>query len=311
MRPIEDVDLSRMEIPEVSTDGHVKVVREADDGDVEILDNRTGFKPVINEDTGEVIAIHSERYGLYKNEDFVDVVKGVTGEQFEGYVQKSWNRLDIYYYPEEYRIDVDPEVGDTIRLGLRFSNSYDGSTALRTQFVGYRLQCKNGMSAKGLISDVSTKHTNKSISAEEFADIVEQMFSDTNFELLKEIFQDAKTQTIENPIEWIEALSWNNNMPNALKNAVQEELIRKDVKSISRYELWNTFTQKLTHGFGGDNPKDAHTYSETYLQRCHNKINDILTVSDLQIEETMNEIRELEEVRDRYNDLEIEVVAEP
>lgn len=310
MRPIENVDLRKVNVPEVTTDGKVKVVREKEDGEIEILDNRTDFLPVVNEERKEAISINTGQYKLYPNEEFVDVVKAVTGEQFEGYINKSWNRLDIYYWPEEYRIDVEPSQGDIIKMGLRFTNSYDGSTALRTQFVGHRLVCKNGISAKGLISGVSTTHTTDSLDGEEFQEIVEQLYADTDFELLRNIFEDAKDQRIDDPVEWIEALAWNNNLPDSIKSAIQTELVKNNVDSISRYNLWNMFTEKLTHGHGNTH-KNAHTYSESYLQRCHKKINEILTVSEGLIQDTMDDIRELEEVQERYNEMDIEVVAEP
>lgn len=310
MRPIENIDLTQADIPEVSTEGTVMIVREHPDNpnDIEILDKRIDFKPIINERDKQAIAIHSERYKLYPNKEFIEVVKSVTGEQFEGYISESWNRLDVYFYPKDLTIDVNPQVGDTIRLGLRFTNSYDGTTALRIQFIGMRLICMNGMTTKGLISQLSTRHTTKSLDSEKFGEIVSQLF-DTDLTLLKNILQDAQHQIVSNPIEWVEALAWKNGLPNSIKVAVQEHLIRKEIDSLTRYDLWNIFTEKITHGWGKVE-QPSRQYSESYLSQTHQKINDILTVSEDVIQKTISSIRELEEVQETYKDL-IKVVAEP
>lgn len=312
MRPIEQVDLGNMEIPEVSTDGNVMVCRELDNGEIEILSNRVDFTAVINEDINETIAIHGKQYKLYSNEEFIQVVKAVTGDRFEGYINNEWNRLDVYYYPRELNINVNGDNNeDTIRIGLRFTNSYDGSSCLRTEFIGQRLVCSNGLILKGLIAGVSTKHTMNSLDPEGFSQTVEEIFAETDLSLLKDIFEQSKEDKITDPIAWVEALAFKTNLPKGLKLSVQEQLLKDKVTEISRYALWNMFTKRITHGYGtGDNIKDNNSYSESYLQRVHSKVNDILTISETQIQEIISELERAEELHDRAEQLVPTVIAE-
>lgn len=313
MRPIREVDLTNMEIPEVSTDGNVMVCREKDNGEIEILSNRVDFTAVINESNKETIAIHGKQYQLYSNEEFVQVVKAVTGDRFEGYVNNEWNRLDVYYYPRDLNINVNGDNNeDTIRIGLRFTNSYDGSSCLRTEFIGQRLVCSNGLILKGLIAGVSTKHTMNSLDPEGFRQTVEEIFAETDLGLLKDIFENSKEDMITNPIAWVEALAFKTNMPKGLKLSVQEQLLKDKTIEISRYALWNMFTKRITHGYGtGNHIKDNNSYSESYLQRVHGKVNDILTVSEHEIQDIIAQLERAEELHENAEQLIPTVMAEP
>lgn len=53
---------------------------------------------------------------------------------------------------------VETRVGDYVGLGLRFENSYDGSTKLSASLFAYRLACKNGMLVPELFERVAFKH---------------------------------------------------------------------------------------------------------------------------------------------------------
>lgn len=313
MRPIEDIDLERIDIPKVSTDAHVFVARKDSGGKLDVLDDRVEERtPVINEDMNRVIAIHGSQYKLFSNRDFMKVVRSITGEQFKGYVNSEERRLDVYYYPEDYTVDINnAEEGDRLRLGFRFTNSYDGSSAVRVRMIGQRLKCKNGIIVPESIGEVSTRHTKNSIEADDLKDIVGNMY-DSDLEMLTEIMHDAKRTYIDDPIKWIQAFSFKENLPANLKNSILERVIKNNNESISRYRLWNMFTRAITHGYNSKGTNDAVGLSETYLERLHKKANKIFTVREDEIQDTIDMLTEKEMIDDNMQELKenISVVAE-
>lgn len=318
MRPLQNVNLADREFDRVSTDANVLVVRKEDDGSYRAFDDPKDKTAIINESTGKVLDIHGKDYKLLENSKFKEIVQAVTGNTFKGYINEEPSRVDVYYYPDKNGIEqnsIEVEEGDTIRLGLRFSNSYDGSTALRVQFVATRLVCDNGMTTQGLLDSTSTRHTINALDPEEFKDIVYEKYKEADFDLLENILREAKEVYVDNPVEWIEAWGLIENVPKALIKHLQLEVLKNKLDKVSRYKLYNMGTRAVTHGYvktqSGDIMSNASTYSESYLQRIHHKINSILTISDHEIDEMVSKLREKEELSEKAEQLKMEMVAEP
>lgn len=316
MRPRENITLSNMNIHEVSTNAKAMVVRQHEDGSIQILDDDKDRTPVIDETTGEVLAIHGEQYKLLPNSKFIEIVKGVTGDEFKGYVNSERTRLDVYYYPDDFRVNVAPDgQEDYINIGIRFSNSYDGSSALRTEFVGIRMACSNGMILKDIFDEVSTRHTVQAITPEEFAELINQKFGNTDLNLLKSIMQEAQETTLVfddiSLLEWVEGFSMIEGLPEALKKHIQLEILKKDTEDMTRYDLYNMLTRAVTHGYvkGKDGmiSSDATTYSESYLQRMHRKINQVLFVTEHDIKNKVTQLRQADEIQEQREKLEAQI----
>lgn len=65
------------------------------------------------------------------------------------------------YWAKLYRSDLNldaPEVGDTLSLGLRVENSYDGSCQFRIVLMGFVLSCTNGLVSPRHFSSFTMKH---------------------------------------------------------------------------------------------------------------------------------------------------------
>jgi len=318
MRAVEEVDLRTMNIDEVSTDAKLITFREEADGSYRLFEDEIDRTPVVNETLGQVLDIHGKDYKLLPNSKFLEIVKGVTGDVFSGYVNRESKRIDVYYFPDDEN-GIDPVEhefvsGDPIRFGLRFSNSYDGSSALRVQFIGQRLVCANGMSTENLLDKASTRHSTQSLQPDKFAELVQEKFADTDFGLLRDIMHDAHKTMIVEPLEWLEGFALISGIPDALKKHVQIRLLKESPDEVSRYALYQMFTKAVTHGYvrtekgmrGG-----ADEYSESYLQRLHKQINEVLLVPEETVRKKVGQIKQAEEMEELANKLKAEIVAEP
>jgi hypothetical protein len=111
----------------------------------------TGHKGIVRVDTGEVLAIHGEGYKLTPNEaimtQFVDALSssGLTldGAMVQSKVSHEGARMFSKIILPAHKVEIAP--GDCVDLQISVVNSYDGWTALRSIFGGFRILCSNGL----------------------------------------------------------------------------------------------------------------------------------------------------------------------
>lgn len=113
-----------------------------------------------DEGTWEVLNIHSPVYQLIPNEVMASVTRDILAES-----QLDWRpRGSVWtgrYYAELFASDglVEvPEVGDTIALGLRSENSYDGSCQFRIVLQAWVLSCSNGLVSPRTFTSFALRH---------------------------------------------------------------------------------------------------------------------------------------------------------
>ncbi|OPL19069.1 MAG: hypothetical protein AVO35_12745 [Candidatus Aegiribacteria sp. MLS_C] len=116
----------------------------------------------IRDDHGDwqCLNIHSSSYNLIPNvrvSEIIDDILIQTGQLWtperEIWTGRYWAKL----FRSDLEIDA-PEVGDTLGLGLRVENSYDGSCQFRIVLMGFVLSCTNGMVSPRHFSSFSMKH---------------------------------------------------------------------------------------------------------------------------------------------------------
>ncbi len=116
----------------------------------------------IRDDHGDwqCLNIHSSSYNLIANEKVSEIAEEIliqTGELWtperEIWTGRYWARL----FRSDLEIDA-PEVGDTLSLGLRVENSYDGSCQFRIVLMGFVLSCSNGLVSPRHFSSFSMRH---------------------------------------------------------------------------------------------------------------------------------------------------------
>jgi len=116
----------------------------------------------IRDDHGDwqCLNIHSSAYNLVPN----TVVNGIaqeiliqTGESWtderEVWTGRYWAKL----FRSNLEVDA-PQVDDTLSLGLRVENSYDGSCQFRIVLMGFVLSCTNGLVSPKHFSSFVMRH---------------------------------------------------------------------------------------------------------------------------------------------------------
>jgi len=117
---------------------------------------------ILNDDgIYECLNIHSAQYNLIPNALVQDVTEEILAES-----DMEWNKVkDVWtgrYWARLYNSDASievPTVGDTVSLGLRVQNSYDGSCQFSLVLMAYVLSCENGLVVPKHFTSYKMRHT--------------------------------------------------------------------------------------------------------------------------------------------------------
>jgi len=116
----------------------------------------------IRDDHGDwqCLNIHSSAYKLVPNTVVNEIAEEVliqTGQNWtperEVWTGRYWAKL----FRSNLEVDA-PQVDDTLSLGLRVENSYDGSCQFRLVLMGFVLSCTNGLVSPRHFSSFTMKH---------------------------------------------------------------------------------------------------------------------------------------------------------
>ena len=119
-----------------------------------------GHRENYREDTGESLAIVSDRYKIVHNKEVIDRVESCLklGEfKKQIYCPGNGSRMYAVYDFKEQRAEVTK--GDIIGMRITVRNSYDGSSGIPLESGGLRLVCLNGMTSTVNKCRTSGRHT--------------------------------------------------------------------------------------------------------------------------------------------------------
>jgi len=121
-----------------------------------------GKKAIVRTDSGAVLGVVSNRYEVFKHEDVLDSINGVSNNlnliQPEPSFYKDGAVMHADYYLGATKEIASSTVGDMVKFGIRIMNSYDGSFKLSYLLVAFRLVCSNGLVLPKTIRSFSIKH---------------------------------------------------------------------------------------------------------------------------------------------------------
>jgi len=208
-----------------------------------------GYQGNFREDTGECLAITSDRYKIVHHQDVLDAIESNLdfGEfKRKVYSIKDGKRLYAVYDFTEQRRSI--QEGDDVGFRLLAKNSYDGSSGITLAAGLLRIICSNGMVVMSDETHITRHHS-------------------TNFDIgfLGETITQSKQ-------DWIASVEFFKNMSNKLitpaegtcflDSLVSDEVVAKkhieEIKKIwlqptyaqdrtrSTYNLYNAVTQYLT-----------------------------------------------------------------
>lgn len=207
------------------------------------------YKAIWNETRGHVSAIASNKYNLVAHQDVFNAVKDALANlnlNTSVKIRDGGDRMqaDVVF---EGR-DIEVAKGEVFAGGFRLINSYNKTTGVIIQPCLVRLACLNGMVASEIINTgFSVHHSNKMVL--DFERSIPKLINDLaqSNEKIKSILNTA----IGDSIEW-------QLLDKLLEKFVHVEKHRKNIYSIlardckgdsvSRWDLYNAFTNYATHG---------------------------------------------------------------
>jgi hypothetical protein len=116
------------------------------------------FYGVYNTSKKELAKVMGSTYAIVQHKDVVSALAAALGEkglEVQGTVRNFGNFVmgDLIFM--NGKVPIHDDSGEGVRLGVRFTNSYNGTSAFRLSFFGYRLVCSNGMVLGRVLRDVS------------------------------------------------------------------------------------------------------------------------------------------------------------
>ncbi len=263
-----DLELVKKNINEFDVSEDIRIRKDGTDYD-------HNFVATVDKTDEKAIGVFKKGYEMVDHKDVIQAVIDKAGRRIQGNVwgRSLPERLYLYIYPEDWERSVgDRNVGDVVKFGIRVTNSLDGNTSLGAHIVGFRLVCSNGMMVQDLVKGSYHKHTTEG-SIELFENELENLL-EFGIDEVVERYEKSK-EYVSEPKVVLERLK----VPDKLKSVIIEEMEDKE----SLFDIYNTMTNKLSHGFIEDkdgNLKDSEQYSESYLERLHRQATRILLMAD-------------------------------
>lgn len=207
-------------------------------------------------DTGVIIGVTSERYGIVQNAAFTDSIEngfrdiGLSFSKRDAIVTR-WGARSHIEYEFNTRTAVVAK-GDTVALRIIARNSFDGTSKSSISVGAVRLVCLNGMTSFKQDLTMSVRHTTNVSPA-----------------FVNQVLQQAMTQWSELNDVWANmarvSLTQHEGytiIDNLMKRGIYAERFAKSVADVwaapsyredearNIWNLYNAHTQVLTHNYG-------------------------------------------------------------
>ena len=215
--------------------------------------NKSGFWGTRRTDTGQVLGVTSDKYGLLLNTDLVKTVdevltgKGLDYERKITVARDGATMYGRYEFPNELR--KIQKVGDEMGMRITIRTAYD-----RTSFAGLelgmlRLVCTNGMKAMRRAFGFNQKHSRK-LSLDGVSDAIERAV-DAFDEVGGEFTKLAEVPVSDTIGDYVLK---NLTSDKILSEKLREEIVKvwlnppfQEDKKRNLYNLYNAVTYHLTH----------------------------------------------------------------
>ena len=216
----------------------------------------------------ECINIHSSSYNLIPNTLVEETTRQILGESAlsweptgEIWTGRYWARL----YKSDMTVEA-PKVGDTLCLGLRVENSYDGSCQFRFVLMAYVLSCENGLLSPKNFTSYKLRHTNSNQFVTDEAVSVIRSGLD---ELMEVVPLVERLSDIPLSIELLSQVSRETGLPNGMLGLITKELKEAN----TAWDLFQAFTHHLTHhGKGKSSLLYQEAVGDYFLGNLMNRI---------------------------------------
>lgn len=199
---------------------------------------------VVRQDTGQTLAVVSERYALVPHQRLLDIVQQATSHIDVGpvprgiYVDRHGARMRALF---KFPALSQPVFGtDEICPCLQLQNTYDATSRVMVHIGAFRFVCTNlavgggGVFAGGFMSVHSGE-----VPVEDVADRVGAYL--TRFDKIVEVYR----HWIERPVDWKRLIKIVEPLPKRTATKLREAMLTENVRTV--YAAYNVATRHATH----------------------------------------------------------------
>lgn len=215
------------------------------------------YKAIVGEN-GKVYDIVSKDYKLIEHEDLVNTVvdivesKGLNIMGVDPIVSIDGAKMVCHILFEEREL-----VGETVRFGIRVTNSYDRSLGINIMGYGLRLVCRNGMVAPTGEIVAYSRHVYGEVGfeGEKLKAKVEAVVKSLRF--FEAILENSTRRSIRalEVKNFLEKLNISNSLKYRIIGTLKKYCYRVDLREVNeennptlvRYRVYQAFTEVLTH----------------------------------------------------------------
>jgi len=237
-----------------------------------------GFWGTRRTDTGQVLGVTSDKYGLLLNSTLVDSIESVLidkGLDYTKDINVARDGATMYAtYDLPGKTIAIPGVGDTVGMRITGRNSYDRSCFAGLDLAALREVCTNGMKALRSTFTFNQKHSSK-LDLSGVSRAIDSAL--TAFDTIGEDYGLLVETKIDNTIG--DYILKNLRDSKVLSNSLREEISKiwinptyKEDEARNLYNLYNAATQHLTSGKNraavqNDRYEYANKVNETILKK--------------------------------------------
>ena len=231
----------------------------------------TGSKAVVRGDTGQAIAVVSNRYNLFTHQQAVEAttpfLKRFGDYKASNILEKNGARFvhECTFGGMDLQVDGrvgGRKVGDTVMLTLSIINSYDATRALLVKIGARVLRCLNGMTVERGKFEMTFRHTANIVNFElPDTDVVLSLFKAAGQEWNEMASRDVTPENVE--LIAHEAVKLQVVSPTTFRE--YGSLLKPEPGTLSLWEYHNNFTEVITHRL----PKVQHTKKLQRIDRLN------------------------------------------
>lgn len=227
-----------------------------------------GIEILNDEGEWDCINIHSANYNLISNTQVAEATEKILSESIIRWTPEKevWTGR---YWAKMFRSDVAvdaPQVDDTLSLGLRVENSYDGSCQFRMVLMGYVLSCTNGLVSPKMFSSYTLKHT----ISNEFSITSALMHLESGIDQVKSLVPRVnKLNEIPLTIDLLARVAEETGLPNGEWGHITK-LLRG---SRTAWDLMQAITHRLSHhGRGKSGLQNEELIGDYFLDQIYREV---------------------------------------
>jgi len=226
-------------------------------------------------DTGKVLGVTSDKYGLLLNSTLVDSIESVLTDKKMDYtkeVRVARDGATMYAtYDLPGKTIAVPGVGDSVGMRITGRNSYDRSCFAGLDLAALRLVCTNGMKSLRSTYSFNQKHSSK-LDLSGVSRAIDSAV--TAFDTIGEDYALLAQTKIDNTTG--DYILKNLRDSKVLSNSLREEITNiwfnptyKEDEARNMYNLYNAATQHLT---SGKNRKSVQADRYEYASKVNESI---------------------------------------